>query len=433
MTQYQKDILFIESLINIPTKNYLLKIKDRSVFIERLRRFLSLVDCPEKKMKFIHIAGTSGKGTTTKLLENMISNAGLKAGSFTSPYATTSLEKISTNGRLMSPASLHKILEDKIKPALDKYVLEFPGDQISYFECFLAIALIYFYQEKCDWVILEAGLGGQHDATNVIVNPKVTAITNIGLDHMEILGPTKKDIAKDKSGIIKRNSLFLTTEKDKKLLKIFEKKCKKEKAWFISIDNLAKNYKASDYFNTSGQGNNLNLVLNILDVLKIKPKDSQKTIDAFHLICRQEIVQHNPKVILDGSHNPAKLGNLIEFVKKQKYKKLQLIVGFAHDKSYRAPLKKLLELASDVYLTRFLISQRKSADLRTLLKIAKKIRPNSYIKIYNDPHQALKTALKKADKNDLILITGSFFLSGELRKNWVSEEDILKNLTFDKK
>lgn len=113
MTEYQKDILFIESLINIPKKNYLLKIKDRSIFVERLRRFLSLVDSPEKKMKFIHIAGTSGKGTTTKLLENMLSNAGLKAGSFTSPYATTSLEKISINGRLMSPSSFHKILEEK--------------------------------------------------------------------------------------------------------------------------------------------------------------------------------------------------------------------------------------------------------------------------------------------------------------------------------
>ena len=233
MTQYQKDILFMESLVNIPKKNYLLKVKDRSIFVERLRKFLTLVGSPEKKLKFIHIAGTSGKGTTSKLLEHMIADAGLKTGSFTSPFATTSIEKISIDQRLISPKSLHQILEYKIKPALDKYLLEFSEDQISYFECFLVIALIYFVEQKCDWVVMETGMGGEHDASNVIVNPKVTAITNIAMDHIETLGPKKSDIAKNKAGIIKRNSLFLTTEKDKKLLKIFKNKCKKEKYNFL--------------------------------------------------------------------------------------------------------------------------------------------------------------------------------------------------------
>ncbi|MDP2812244.1 MAG: Mur ligase family protein, partial [bacterium] len=404
MTQYQKDILFMESLVNIPKKNYLLKIRDRSIFVERLRKFLSLVGSPEKKLKFIHIAGTSGKGTTTKLLEHMISDAGLKTGSFTSPFATTSIEKISINHRLISPKSLHEILKNKIKPALDKYLLEFSEDQISYFECFLVIALLYFVEQKCDWVIIETGMGGEHDASNVIVNPKVTAITNIAMDHIETLGPKKSDIAKNKAGIIKRNSLFLTTEKDKKLLKIFKNKCKKEKAWFINLENLTDKYQASEYFATRGQKNNLNLVLNILDILKIKPKNSQKVINNFHLICRQETIQKNPRVILDGSHNPAKLGNLIEFLKQQKFKKLHLIIGFAHNKSYRAPLKKLLSLSNEVYLTRFLVSQRKSANLRDLHKLTKKIRPDITINMYIDPYKALASALKKANKNDLILI-----------------------------
>ncbi|PLX26053.1 hypothetical protein C0580_00750 [Candidatus Parcubacteria bacterium] len=433
LEQYQKDIYFIESLSNIPRKNYMLGLKDRSIFVERTRKFLTLLGSPEKKLKFIHVAGTSGKGTTSKILQALMADAGYKVGAYTSPFATTSIEKISIGDKLIDPKSLHKILEEKIKPAWDIYTKKYKDDPISYFETWLAIALLYFQEQKCDWVVLEAGLGGTHDATNVIPQAKITAITNIGMDHTEILGNSREKIAKDKAGIIKKNSIFVTTEKNKKLLKIFRAVCKKKKAWYMETENIVKDYKTDNYFDTTKQKENLNLALNILQLLKIDPKNTQSIINSFKLTCRQEIIQKNPLVILDGSHNKDKLANLIDFVQKQKYKNLHLLVAFAQNKNYKIPFKKLLKISDEVYLTRFLMTERKSASLRDMQKIAKSIKTEKSIYMYNDPYQALDTALKSAKKDDLILVTGSFFLSGELRKKWVSEEFIVKNLKLDNK
>lgn len=430
--QYQQDINFLEGLSNIPRTTYLLGPKDKRIFIKRVKNFLSLVGNPQKDLKFIHIAGTSGKGSTVKVLESLIMNAGLQTGSFTSPFATTSIEKISINNKLISPADFHTILEKQIKPALDQYVFKF-SDSISYFEVWLVIAFLYFKQQKCDWVVLEAGLGGLHDATNVIDTPKITAITNIGLDHTHILGKTKTLIAKDKAGIIKQNSIFLTTEKNKNLLKIFQTTCRQKQAWLMTTENLVKNYRTDNYFSTVRQKQNLNLALNILALIKIQPKNTQRVIDKFKLICRQEIMQTNPLVILDGAHNKDKLDNIINFVKQQKYKRLHLVLGFAENKNYKIALKKLLHISNNLYITRFMVGIRKSAELKKLYQASKNINPRLPIIIYNDPHQALTSALKSAKKDDLVLVTGSFFLTGELRKRWVSEEYILKNLKLDKK
>lgn len=443
LERYRQDITFLEGLSNIPKTTYMLGPKDKQIFIERIKRFLSLVSNPQANLKFIHIAGTSGKGSTVKVLESLMTNANLKVGTFTSPFATTSIERISINNKLISPQTLHSILETQIKPALDKYALQF-SDSVSYFEVWLIIALLYFKQQKCDWVILEAGCGGLHDATNVITNPKVTAITNIGLDHTHILGNTKTAIAKDKAGIIKKNSLFLTTEKNKKLLKIFETKCKKQQAWFIKPQNLVSKYNTNNYFSTIRQKQNLNLALNILDILKIQPRNIQKVINNFKLICRQEIIQTKPMVILDGAHNKDKINNLIDFVKQLQYKKLHLILGLAANKDYQTFFKNLLQISNSVYITRFITGVRKSAELRKLYKASHKMparqasgkaggKPKLPISIYNDPHQALDEALKLAKQDDLILITGSFFLTGELRKRWVSEEYIVKHQKLDKR
>ncbi|MFA6466787.1 MAG: Mur ligase family protein [Patescibacteria group bacterium] len=429
---YKQDIAFLEGLANIPRTGYLLGPKDKSIFIKRVKNFLTLVGDPQKNLKFIHITGTSGKGSTVKVLESLIADAHFKVGSFTSPFATTTLEKISINNKLISTNDFHNILTTQIKPALDKYILKFP-DSLSYFEIWLVIGFLYFKKQKCDWVVLEAGLGGLHDATNVIEKPKITAITNVGLDHTHILGKTKAEIATDKAGIIKKNSIFLTNEKNKKLLKIFASTCRQKKAWLIKNQNLVKNYKTANYFSTIKQKENLNLALNILEILKINPPHVQNIIDNFGLICRQEIMQKNPLVILDGSHNKDKLDNIINFAKLQSYQKLHLVLAFAQNKNYKIPLKKLLQISDNLYLTRFMTSVRKSAELKKLYQASKKINAKLPISLYHDPYQALEAAMSKAKKDDLVLVTGSFFLTGELRKKWIAEDYILKNRKLDKK
>jgi len=432
LSQYQTDVNFLEGLANIPKTTYMLGPKDKKIFITRIGKFLGLVANPQNNLKFIHIAGTSGKGSTTKILESLMTDASLKVGSFTSPFASTSIERISINNKLISPKDLHNILEKQIKPTLDKYALQF-SDSISYFEAWLIIALLYFKQQQCDWVILEAGLGGLHDATNVIANPKITVVTNIGLDHTHLLGNTKMAIAQNKAGIIKKNSIFLTNEKNKKLLQLFKNTCRKKQAWFINKENLVKNYKTNNYFSTVKQRENLNLVLNILDLLKIYPSHTQSIINKFQLICRQEIIQNKPLVILDGAHNKDKLDNLINFAKQQKYKQLHLVLAFAENKNYKIALKKLLQITDSLYITRFLTSGRKSADLKKLYQASQKLKPSLALSLHHDPHQALAKALSLANQDDLVLVTGSFFLTGELRKKWIAEEYIVQHQKLDKR
>ena len=141
-------------------------------------------------------------------------------------------------------------------------------------------------------------------------------------------------------------------------------------------------------------------------------------------------MQTKPLVILDGAHNADKLGNLIDFLKTQKYNKLHLILGLAHDKNYKPALKKLLALTDRLYLTRFLITFRKTANLRTLYQDCQAVKkiPTT---VFHDPNQALDSALKSAKKDDLIIVAGSFFLAGELRKYWISEQDIIKQLSTE--
>jgi len=428
---YKKDITFLESLSNLPSRNYILGKRDRSTFVKRLRNFLTLVGNPQNHLKVIHIAGTSGKGTTVNVLQDILINSGLKVGSYTSPYASTTIEKLRINDKLISPEILHDILEKKIKPALDKYLLKFPTEPISYFEAFLALGLLYFKQEKCDYTVLETGLGGRYDATNVVPNPIITAITNIGLDHTEILGDTKEKIARDKAGIIKEGSRFLTTEKTTKIKNIFKRICKKENAEYIELEKLIENYKNTAYFSTTQQLENLNLALNITKALNIEVKSIEKILKNFSLPCRQEIIQKKPLVILDGAHNTDKLKNVFNFINTKKYNKLHLILGFSFDKEYKPTLKNILPIADYTYLTRFLTSKRKSADLKKLYKISTR-HTKKPIKMFFDPYNALKAALKKADKDDAIVVAGSFYLAGELRKYWISEEKILKNLKIDR-
>ncbi len=423
---YYQDIAFLESLANLPNTNYLLDIKKHSAANQRLKNFLSLVGNPQDKLNFINVTGTSGKGTTVKVLESLMTDAGKKVGAYISPFTTTSLEKISINKKLISAQALHRILEEKIKPAFSRYSLTFDSEPISYFETWLVIALIYFQESKCNWVILEAGLGWTNDATNIVSTPRLVAITNVGLDHTEILGNTKTAIAKNKASFIKKGCIFITSETDAKIKKIFANACRQKKAWFMPTQNLLRQYKTADnYFQTKRQKANLNLALNIINILGLKAPHAQKIINQFKLICRQEIIHKKPLVILDGSHNSDKLNNLIDFIKQQKYSRLHLIIGFAHNKNYLPPLKKLLSITDRLYLTRFTMPNRKTADLGKLY-IASRRASRIPINIYYDPRQAIDAALKSARKNDLILVTGSFFLSGELRKKWVSENKLLK-------
>ena len=456
-SDYHKSTRLIESLINNPGPNFLKadSKKDRSFFIKRLKYLLKSLNNPEKNFKYIHIAGTSGKSSLACMLQSILTASGLTTGAYFSPHPTYTTERIKTGNNYISQTDFSNLTE-KLKPHLSKCAKNSPYGIPSYFETLLALALLYFKKQKCKYVILEAGLGGSFDATNIIPKPELAIITNINLDHTDILGNTKQKIARDKAGIIKKGTTLITAEQDPKILKIFTKICKQKNAKFQPLKlnhKILKNNLTDTEFEYQGKVYETKLhgehqVRNaILAIEAIKqPFDAaqglrkntktqkqqcnnetmkqwiKKGLTRAFIPCRLETIRYNPTIILDGAHNPDKMKSTANFIKNLKPKNnLHLILSLAENKDLYNTLKYIVPLAHHVYLTRFLIPGRKAHDLKKMYQCAKRL-TNCKISTHIDPYQALSQSLHQAKKNDIVLITGSFFLAGELRKRWMTKK-----------
>lgn len=415
--RYYKAVDFLEGLSNLPLHgDYFIDTGHPEIYIERMRYFLSLIGNPDRGLHYIHIAGTSGKGTVTTMLHEIISASGKRVGSFTSPSVITSIEKIRVGDKYISPDEFADIVEC-LKPFIDQSYLEGPYGRPSYFEIVFAIAVVYFKKKKCDWVVLEAGLGGRYDATNVIERPLATVITNIDFDHTEILGKTLQKIAFDKAGIVKKGSAFFTTEQRPSLLKIFTD---------ISIGKHVSMHKLPRQ--DSYQKYNEALSASIAQHMGLNNAVIARGIQNTRLPCRFETISMHPTVVLDGAHNRSKIKSTVDNLKKITFRKLYLLISIADNKNHASILQQIIPLADHVFFTRFQNVERKCAHPKELLKksrnfLKRGVRP----KIFLDPEQALSEAIRFARADDLILVTGSFFLAGELREQWYPEEWILEH------
>jgi len=415
--KYHKAVNFLEGLSNLPLQgDYVIDKHHANLYLKRMRYFLELLGNPDKNLKFIHIAGTSGKGSVTNTVHEILSAAGKNIGSFTSPMVTTSIEKIKVRDKYISPDEFADIV-DYLKPFINKAYLEGPYGRPSYFEIFFAIVLVYFKKQKCDWVVLEVGLGGRYDATNIIEKPVVTAITNIDYDHTGLLGKTLKKIAFDKAGIIKKGAVFFTTEQNKSLLKIFDEICGKYKVESLLLPKQNTYKKYNDELATA-----------ITKYLGVDDKYIIQGIKNARLMCRFEVMQNKPAVILDGAHNRSKIKTTIDNLEKLEYKKMYLIIGIADNKDHLSILKQIIPKADVIFFTRFENNDRKCAHPKELLEKSNQyLKKGAKTKIYLDPESALRDSLNSAKSDDLVLAAGSFFLAGGLRKHWYPEEVVLRN------
>lgn len=435
--KYLESIRFIESLLNLPGPNYLKENEkiDRSFFIKRLQFLLNILGNPEKDFKYIHIAGTSGKSSLTCMLQSILTEAKITAGAYFSPHPTETFERIKVGNHYISKLDFAK-LTDFLKPYLSKCAEKSPYGVPSYFETLLALALLYFKQQKREYVALETGMGGTFDATNIIPECEVAIITKVDLDHTDILGNTKEKIARDKAGIIKKNSILITGEQNPKILKIFQKICKQKKCEFRKVEfdyEIIKNDLTGTKFKYQGQAyrtklpgehqiQNAILTIKAIQALSnssIKQSNIIKGLSRAFLPCRLEIIKRHATVILDGAHNPDKMKSTAEFIKSLRHPgKLHLVLALAENKDLYNTIKHIVPLASHLYFTRFLIPGRKSQDLKKMYQVSKRL-TNKKVEIHVDPWQALDKTLHKAKKNDIVLVTGSFFLAGELKKQWL--------------
>jgi dihydrofolate synthase/folylpolyglutamate synthase len=306
---------------------------------------------------------------------------------------------------------------NKLKPVIKKAQKTDLGAP-SAFELFFAIALLYFKDMKCEWVVLEVGLGGRYDATNVIEKPQVTAITTIDYDHTEILGKTLEKIAYDKAGIIKKGSVFFTTENRANLVNMFKKICKEQKAEFIAWPKR-RSYKER----------NVLLASAIASACGVGTADIKKGIEATRMPCRFEMIQDEPMVILDGAHNRAKMRTTVKNLSELEYEKLTLIFAIANTKKDNAAvLEQIIPKADRIVIAGTEEADRKSIHPSVLEPLVKKYkRQSAKIEIIENPKQAIEQALKDAGQKDCILVTGSFFLAGEVRKHWYPARYVLTN------
>jgi len=441
---YIETVSFIESLSNA-SNGFRRTPKQAKKHLERLKLFLAFLGNPQKKLKIIHIAGTSGKGSVSTMLHSIFFHAGKKVGLYTSPHTTTFAERIKVGDKYINETDLVR-LTNFLKDKMDEYIKEEHKFQtLNFFEFTICLSLFYFAEQGCEFLIMEAGCGGRYDSTNVISHPVYTIITNIGLDHLDLIGPTLKDIAYEKVGIIKKGAPFLTGERRKSLLKIFTRELKKitdyklRTANYKELKNIKANldgtefeYKKEKYkLHLLGehQAKNATLAIECAKYFGVSTAEIKKGLLNASYPARLEIISKNPLIIIDGAHNADKIKATIEFLKINRSAlnaKRYLIIGMARNKKAKNSIFDLADYFDSIYFTRFENPFRKAYTFSdwTSLKFAK----NSKKKIYYKHRaiDALLDILPKLRNNDLLLITGSIFLAGELRKHWYPEEKIIK-------
>ncbi|OIO49177.1 MAG: hypothetical protein AUJ34_01690 [Parcubacteria group bacterium CG1_02_41_12] len=405
-------------------------------YVERTREFINRLGRPDQGFRFIHVAGTSGKGSTVAYLHKILHKAGYRVGSFTSPYCTTSIEKIKVNDKFIDPI-VFACLTDKVKPVIADMDKTYKYGRPSYFEIFFGLSLLYFKKIKCDFVILEVGCGGRYDAGNII-ETSISAITNIGLDHTHLLGKTLPKIAKEKAGIIKPNTHLFTTEQRDSILKIFKTICKQKHTTFHKVLPSAKvapslisplvlrgGLRGGCVDDGKFQSANQALASAIAKHLNIKNDIIDHAIKTTELPpCRFEIMQKNPLVILDGAHNPDKIKSVVHNLKHLTCATLYTIFAASDTKDAKEMLRILLPHTDEIIFTKFKTSNRDSFTPEQLSKFAGKFKNKS---IEHNSLKALKQTITKLRPQDALLITGSLYLTGELRKYWISENKILIN------
>ncbi len=416
------------SLHSLARSEYLVDRRNPRYFLQRLQRFLNILGNPERRIPhYIHVAGTSGKGSTCLMLESIWRAGGKKTGLFTSPALNGPRSSFMVQGKIMSQADFVSEVK-KIQRALTNYLKTYPLDPPSYFEILTALGLSYFAARRVAWAVLEVGLGGKYDSTNIIPYKDAAVITNIGLDHTAVLGKTTAKIAVQKAGIIISKAPVFSAERDPRIQQIIRRTALQHGAPFTLVAPAEKksdaNSSASQKLLAPGihQHTNARLARAVAAACGIPEPAIRRGLKRVHLPLRCEIVSRRPLIIIDGAHNPDKIHATTETVKMMRSRpgKIYIIFGCAEDKTIGPMLTELSTLQPHSFVcTRFTAEHhRRSANPDTVYAFAKKKLGTRRVELYLDPSAALDSLLPKLGPSDTLLITGSLFLASELKNAW---------------
>jgi len=388
------------------------QLQGASAYKEDLTNTLLLVvhlNHPEKDLKCIHVAGTNGKGSTSHLLASVLQEAGYKVGLYTSPHLKDFRERIKINGK--------EISEEFVCDFVAKNKSFFEANALSFFEMTVGLAFEYFAKEKTDINIIEVGMGGRLDSTNIIT-PLVSVITNIGLDHTQFLGTTLKSIATEKAGIIKENTPVVIGEYTPETKEVFLTKATQTNSDIYFASDLIEDTYPSDLLGDY-QIQNKKTVQQIIEVIrnqnefKISEEHSKngflKVIKNTGLQGRWQQLLENPKVICDTAHNTHGLKIVLNQIKKEDFAVLHIVLGVVNDKDLNEILP-LFPKKANYYFCKPAIPRGLDAEI--LQQKANEFKLNG--KVYNSVSNAYQEALKNASKNDFIYIGGSTFVVAEV-------------------
>lgn len=363
-----------------------------------------LLGNPEQNIKSIHVAGTNGKGSTCHMLASVFQEAGYKVGLYSSPHLKDFRERIKINGQMIS--------EEEVVAFVNNYKTQFEAIQLSFFEWTTGLAFYHFAQHQVDVAIIETGLGGRLDSTNVII-PELSIITNIGLDHVNILGDSLEKIAFEKAGIIKDQIPILIGEKHPNTQPVFEE--------VATHKNAPLHYAQTHTYPTDLLGNyqkhNVNTVVSAFSLLSDTWKINENAIEKglsnvaknTGLMGRWQILSETPKIICDVGHNAHGIQLVIEQLNNETFQHVHMVLGFVNDKEID-PILELLPKNANYYFCK----AKNERALSELILSEKANKLGLYSTNYPTVGLALQAAKAKASPLDLIFIGGSTFTVAEV-------------------
>jgi len=376
--------------------------------LDAIVSFVSHLQYPEKKFRTIHVAGTNGKGSSSHMIASVLQEAGYKVGLYTSPHLKDFRERIKIDGKPIPKKNVICFIKENLG-----YLQE---NKLSFFEMTVGMAYDYFAKGKVDIAVIEVGLGGRLDSTNII-DPEVSLITNIGFDHVDILGDTLEKISFEKAGIIKQNTPVVISETQSEIISVFKEIALKNKAPILFADTEIED---KDVFYTSllgdYQAKNVKGVLGVFKMLnnfKVSEEHIKNgllnVVENTGLLGRWQTLSEQPKVVCDTAHNAEGIKIVMQQLINQDFETLHIVLGFVKDKDLRIILP-LLPKNANYYFCAPAIERGLNAEILKSKAFDFGLLGDTYATV----NKAYKSALKKAKPNDFIYIGGSTFVVAEV-------------------
>ncbi len=441
---YQQAIRYLFDKTDYEREEYL-RYNVTTFNLNRMEKLLSLVGNPHKKIRTLHIAGTKGKGSTATMLAKMLESNGYKVGLYTSPHVVHLHERITVDSTMITELEMLNLLNRIYAP-----VEKLSKDPPTFFEIITALAFMHFFDQKVDFAVIETGLGGRLDSTNVI-KPEVIGITSLSIDHQQQLGQTIDSIAREKAGIFKQGVPIVTVEQIPEAMRVLKTEALSIKAPLhvtgVDID-FSYRFETSreegphtriclttptskfEHLRVPLQGRhqaiNCGLALAMLDKLKAAgfEIDNEKATEGLknvYLAGRMEMISQDPRIMIDGAHNAASIRALIHAIGQNiPYDSMVIIFGCNNDKDIEGMLRELQYGADKVIFTRS--NSPKASSPHDLAEMYSEI-CHKMCQTSSNLGEAMQLAHSAVGREDLICITGSFYLIGQAKTRLQSTED----------